>query len=70
MRRIKQKNKRRGNQAISNVLGLILVLGIVSSSITITLVWGLPYLEERKAFSQLNNVYNQFEFFDNLLYDQ
>jgi hypothetical protein len=48
------------NNAVSAVVGLILVLGIISSIVTATLVWALPYMNDKKAMARLESSLEQF----------
>ena len=57
------------NHAVSEILGLVLVLMIVTGVISTILFWGVPYMQDKKAFVALENALLQFDAMGNLIDD-
>lgn len=47
--------------AVSEVVGIAIVLAIISGGISITLLWGVPYLEEKKTTISLDSALLQLD---------
>ncbi len=58
---MKKKTIGRLYKAVSPVIGTILVVAIIISSITAVMIWGIPYLERTKAEAQQRDVYHQLD---------
>lgn len=50
-----------GNSALSDVVGYILILMIVTSTMSLLFLWFNPFIEKTKTESQLNNVFTQLK---------
>ncbi|MEF8879430.1 MAG: Hint domain-containing protein [Candidatus Thermoplasmatota archaeon] len=57
---ISKRNIPKNIFSLSPVVSTILVLGIVTSVIAATLLWGIPFIEERERDTQLQNSKNGF----------
>lgn len=60
---------KRKNDAVTPVIGTILILMIVFSAIGAIYSWGLPYIEHMRMQSAQQSVYNQFSVWDESLTD-
>jgi len=58
---------RKKNDAVSAVIGTILIISIVMSSISFVMVFYIPQMERMKAFSQYESVNTQFSVLENSL---
>lgn len=51
--------KKTDTKAVSELIGMLLVLTIITTTVTATLVWMVPYVNDSKAEAQSDNVYSQ-----------
>ncbi len=65
MKRIRYLRKK--NEAVSAVIGTILIISIVMSSISFVMIFYIPQMERMKAFSQYEAVNTQFGVLENSL---
>ena len=49
------------NIAISDIVGIVLVLLIIASTVSTILFWGVPYMQDQKAFVAQENALLQFD---------
>jgi hypothetical protein len=59
----------RNNSAISELVGYILVLMIVVSSLSVIMLWYMPYIEELEVRTQANNIFKQFTSLNDAMLD-
>jgi hypothetical protein len=55
--------------AVSDILGIILVLLIIASTVSTILFWGVPYMQDQKAFVAQENALLQFDAMGDLIDD-
>ena len=53
--------------AVSDILGIILVLLIIASTVSTILFWGVPYMQDQKAFVAQENALLQFDAMGDLI---
>ena len=59
----------RESYAVSEILGLALVLMIITGAISMTLFWGVPYMQDQKAFVALESTLMQLDAMGDLMDD-
>jgi hypothetical protein len=59
----------RNNYAVSEVISVILVLGIIGASITSTLMWSRPYIADKKAEASMDSAVTQFGMMNEVVQD-
>ena len=60
---------RRTGYAVSELIGIIYVLIIITSIVGATLIWALPYMDDKKASVRTESVLHQLEMMGDVLYD-
>lgn len=60
----------RCNCAVSEVVGFILVLIIVTGAISFILFWGVPYMEQQSAKGRLDSALTQFDVINSIIRDE
>jgi hypothetical protein len=61
--------QKREQYAVSEIIGMILVLGIITSSVTFILVYYSPIIDNQKADMTLTSVLNQFRILNGIVQD-
>lgn len=59
----------REDRAVSELIGYIMILGIVISTVSVIFLWYTPFVEKQEAETQLNTVYHQFTALDKKIFD-
>ena len=59
----------RTRYAVSEVVGTILVLGIIGSSVAITLTWARPFIDDKKADVNFESATTQFNIINEIIQD-
>jgi len=57
----------RSEYAVTEVISIILVIAIVTSAVTGILIWGVPYIEEKKAEAVASSALTQLISIDNVI---
>jgi hypothetical protein len=57
----------RSSSAVTEVLGLIIIVMIASSAIGVIVFWGYPYMESKKVFAQVDSVRAQFKIINDVI---
>ena len=57
------------NYAVSEIVGIVLVLFIISGTVSTILFWGVPYMQDQKAFVDQENALLQFDAMGDLIDD-
>lgn len=60
----------RYNYAVSEVVGFIFVLTIVTGAISFVLFWGIPYMNQESAKARLDSALTQFDFINGVIRDE
>jgi len=60
---------KRGQYSVSEIVGTILVLSIITSSVTLTLVYYSPIIDEKKADATISSVAKQFSVLNGMIQD-
>ena len=55
--------------AVSEVVSTILVISIVISAVSLILMWGVPYIQEKERESQIQKVYSNYDDIDDSIDD-
>jgi len=59
----------RDNIAVSDIIGIVLVLLIIASTVSTILFWGVPYMQDQKSFVSQENALLQFDAIVDLIDD-
>ena len=57
------------SSAVTEVISLILVFGLMTSAISAVMLWGTPYMDEKKAEARANSALNQLNGISDILKD-
>jgi len=57
------------SDAVTEVMSLILVFGLMTTSISVVMLWGAPYMDEKKAEARACGVLNQLETITDIIKD-
>ncbi len=55
--------------AVTEVISLILVFGLMTSAISIVMLWGAPYMDEKKAEARANSALTQLKSISDIIKD-
>lgn len=61
--------KNRNNYAVSEIVGIVLVLLIIGGTVSTILFWGVPYMQDKKSFVDQENALLQFDAMGDLIDD-
>jgi hypothetical protein len=59
----------RSHYAVTDIVALIIVLSIMTSTIVAVLYWGVPAINENKTYARTKNILTQFNMISNIIKD-